>query len=218
VKTVHVVNDKGSSNEKYKIKINDVLSIRNIQDENFLSTISEAKTTGSNIFRVEDNGTAILPVIGAVAVLDLTRQEASDKIQSLYKKQLLKNPIIELTILNLKVTLLGEFSMQGNFLLERENTTLIDVIGMAGGISSKANPKTLKIIRGDRANPEIIYVNLRNINSLANPKLILQNNDIIYLEPLSIYNTSERLQSASIVLQPLLLLISSTLVVLNFAK
>lgn len=218
IKTVHVINDKGAPNEKYRIKANDALSIRNIQDDNFLSTSSVTKAATSNIFRVEDDGTVILPVINAVSVVGLTRKEASDKIQTLYKKNLLKDPLIELTVLNLKVTLFGEFGSQGNFLLEKENTSLVDILGMAGGITPKANPKTLKIIRGDRSNPEIIYVNLRNIKSLASPKLILQNNDILYIEPLPIYNTSERLQSITIVIQPLLLIVSTALLLLNFTK
>jgi len=218
IKTVHVINDKGASNEKYRIKANDALSIRNIQDDSFLSATFESKGGAANIFRVEDDGMVILPVINAVSVVGLTRKEASDKIQALYKKNLLKDPLIELTVLNLKVTLFGEFGSQGNFLLEKENTSLIDIIGLAGGITPRANPKTLKIIRGDRSNPEIIYVNLRNINSLASPKLILQNNDILYIEPLPIYNTSERLQSVSIVLQPLVLIVSTALILLNFTK
>lgn len=218
IKTIHVINDKGAANEKYRIKANDALSIRNIQDDSFLSASSGTKADVVNIFRVEDDGTVILPVINAVSVIGLTRKEASDKIQSLYKKNLLKDPIIELTVLNLKVTLIGEFGSQGNFLLEKENTSLIDILGMAGGISARANPKTLKIIRGDRSDPEIIYVNLRNIRSLASPKLILQNNDILYIEPLPIYNTSERLQTISIVLQPILLIISSALILINFTK
>jgi polysaccharide biosynthesis/export protein len=121
-------------------------------------------------------------------------------------------------VVNLKVTVLGEFTKQGNFLLEKENTTLIDIIGEAGGITARANPKTVKIIRGNRQSPEIIYVNLKDINSLANPKLILQNDDIIYMEPQGIYGTGERVQSFSTILQPVLLILNTALIIYNFTR
>jgi polysaccharide export outer membrane protein len=219
VKSVYAVNSSNLSANYYRIQPNDMLAIRNLQDIGFIST-GEANsiTNGATTFRVEADGGVILPLIGKVMVAGLSRKEATDKIQADYKKNLLKDPIIELTIVNLKVTLLGEFSSQGEFLLEDDQVTLVDIIGKAGGLSTKADPKTLKIIRGDRSNPEIIYVNLKNINSLASPKLILQNNDILYIEPLGVYNTSDRLQQATTVLQPILLVINFALIIYNFTR
>ena len=219
VKSVYAVNSSTVSANQYRIQPNDMLAIRNLQDIGFIST-GEAKgsISGATTFRVEADGGVILPLIGKVMVAGLSRKEATDKIQADYKKNLLKDPIIELTIVNLKVTLLGEFGSQGEFLLEDDQTTLIDILGKAGGLSAKADPKTLKIIRGDRSNPEIIYVNLKNINSLASPKLVLQNNDILYIEPLGVYNTSDRLQQATTVLQPILLVINFALIIYNFTR
>ncbi len=59
---------------------------------------------------------------------------------------------------------------------------MIDIIGKAGGILDDANIKTIRIIRGDRSNPELIMVNLGNINTLSDPKLKLQDGDIIIAE------------------------------------
>ena len=157
-------------------------------------------------------------MLGAVLVAGLSRKEAIEKIQNSYKKTLLKDPIIELSIVNLKVTLLGEFSTQGEFLLEDDETTLIDIIGRAGGLKETADPKSVKIVRGNRANPEIIYVNLQNINSLASPRLKLQNDDIIYIEPTGISNASQKIQSISSILQPVLLVVNFALLIYNFTK
>ena len=217
--TIYVVNSPQQSADIYTIKPHDVLAIRNLQDISFIS-LGENKgaSSAAATFIVEDDGNIVLPVIGKVLVLGLSRKQAADKVQQLYKQALLKDPIIELAIINLKVTLLGEFGSQGAFLLENENTSLIDIIAKAGGLSPRADPKTLKIIRGDRSKPEIIYVNLKNINSLSSPKLMLQNNDIIYIEPLGVYNTSERLNSISTILQPVLLIINFALIIYNFSK
>jgi len=228
IKQVYVVNDQGISDAYYKIKISDQLAIRNVQNPEFGATASGSSSTLSNTtsgtsqnilsYPVEPDGMVNLPAIGKVEVVGLTRREATIKIQDSYKQKLLKDPIIELTIVNLKVTLLGEFGKQGNFLLEKDNTSLIEIIGEAGGITKTADPKTLKIIRGDRSHPEIIYVNLTDINSLASKKLILQNNDIIVLQPTKGSALSEKLQSFNNIVQPLLVVVNLAVLIFTVTR
>lgn len=227
IKQVYVVNDQGISDAYYKIKVNDQLAIRNLQNKEFgatanNSTISNQAVSGSInntlSYLVDVDGKVNLPAIGKVEVLGLSRREAAIKIQDLYAKKLLRDPIIELSVVNLKVTLLGEFSRQGNFLLERENTTLIDIIGEAGGINKTADPKTLKIIRGDRSHPEIIYVNLNDINSLASKKLVLQNNDIIVLQQTKGSALSEKLTSVNNIVQPFLVVVNLAVLIFTLTR
>ncbi|MDN3586217.1 polysaccharide biosynthesis/export family protein [Pedobacter aquatilis] len=228
IKQVYVVNDQGISDAYYKIKVNDQLAIRNLQNKEFgASTTSNGSSNGSQVggninntfsYLVDIDGTVNLPAIGKVDVVGLSRRETAIKIQDLYAKQLLRDPIIELSVVNLKVTLLGEFSKQGNFLLERENTTLIDVIGEAGGINKTGDPKTLKIIRGDRSRPEIIYVNLNDINSLASKKLVLQNNDIIVLQQTKNAALSEKLTSLNNIVQPILVVVNLAVLIFTLTR
>ncbi|MXV52839.1 hypothetical protein GS399_17845 [Pedobacter sp. HMF7647] len=226
IKHVYVVNDHGESDSWYKIKANDLLAIQNLQNQEFGSTgaatTTASATPGNNsnsvTYPVEQDGSVNLPAIGKVEVAGLSRRQATMKIQDLYEKKLLKNPIIQLTVVNLKVTLLGEFSKQGNYLLTKDNTTLIDIIGEAGGISATADPKTVKIIRGDRANPEIIYVNLNDINSLASKKLVLQNDDIVYIQPTKSAALNSKVQNINTIVQPLLTIVNLALVILTFSR
>lgn len=226
IKQVYVVNDQGVSDGYYRIRVNDQLAVRNVQNFEFGASSSSSASisnSGGGIntilsYPVEPDSTVNLPAIGKVKVVGLTRREAALKIQELYKNQLLKDPIIELSVVNLKVTLMGEFGRQGNFLLERENTTLIDIIGEAGGISKTADPKSLKIIRGDRAHPELIYVNLNDINSLASKKLILQNHDIIIIQPTKSAAISEKMQSINNLVQPFLVVVNLALLIFTITK
>jgi polysaccharide export outer membrane protein len=78
--------------------------------------------------------------------------------------------------------MLGAFKTEGNFVLENQKTDLIDMIGKAGGISDDANVKKIRIIRGNRENPELIVADLSNVNTLSNPKLVLQDGDIVIAE------------------------------------
>lgn len=221
IKQVYVVNDAGKVDLYYTIKPNDEIAIKNVQNKEFGANTNQGnagslQTAAS--FKVDTDGFLNLPAIGNVQVSGLTKKEATLKIQNLYAQKLLNDPIITLNIINLKVTLLGEFNKQGNFLLERENTNLIDILGEAGGITKTADPKTLKIIRGDKANPEIIYVNLNEVNSLASKKLVLQNNDIIYIQNTKGAALSERLQSFNSIIQPLLVIVNLAVLIFTLSK
>lgn len=234
IKQVYVVNDQGISDAYYKIKVNDQLAIRNLQNKEFGATnsaVSSSNTTTSrsagaatggaqNVlsYQVDLDGKVNLPAIGHVEVVGLSRREAAAKIEKLYGEKLLIDPIIELTLVNLKVTMLGEFGRQGNFYMEKDNVNLIDMIGEAGGISKTADPKTLKIIRGDRSHPEIIYVNLNDINSLASKKLILQNNDIIYIQETKSSALSQKLQSVNNIIQPLLVVVNLAVLIFTVTR
>ncbi len=181
LKTVAVLNNNSNYSE-YKIKPFDKISIKNLQDPELLGARNVTVGTLPLNYKVNAEGYIILPVIGSVKISGLNKEDAKNKIEKLYSDNLFNNPIIELTINSLKVTLLGAFKVEGNIELGNEKIDLIDMIGLAGGIAEDANIKTIRIIRGDRKNPELIMVNLSNINSLSNSKLILQDGDIIIAE------------------------------------
>jgi len=213
----------------YRIKSQDILQIRNLQNVKYI--VDEAPSggasavatsgggiTGGQTYQVEDDSTVTLPVIGHVQVVGLTRAEAAKKIEGLYRKSLLKDPIIELKITNLKVTLLGEIKAQGNFPLVKDRTTLVEMIGAAGGLTEKANETNIQIIRGDQLNPQVTSINLRDIQSINDPRAVLQNGDIIYIAQNKRAIRNENLQSLSVISQPALLLLNTALIIFTLSR
>jgi polysaccharide export outer membrane protein len=213
------------SNFTYRIKPQDILQIRNLQSVKYIvdeAPSNEGNTSGGNAaagqtFQVDDDGTVALPVIGHVNVAGLTRTEAAKLIEGLYRKSLLKDPIIELKIVNLKVTLLGEIKGQGNYPLTKDRTTLVEMIGEAGGLTDKANETNVEIIRGDQANPQVTLINLRNIQSINDPRAILQNGDIIYIAQNKRAVRNDHLQNLSVITQPVLLLLNTALIIFTLS-
>src|SRR3569833_1165629 len=165
-----VLKNSGNGTSDYRIRSQDILQIRNLQNIKYI--VEETPTTTSNTnssitvrsqgqtYQVEDDGCVALPVIGRILVAGLTRTEAMKLIEDDYRKDVLKDPIIDLKIVNLKVTLLGEVKSQGNFPLVKDKTNLIEMIGAAGGLTDRANEKNIKIIRGNPKNPQITEVDL----------------------------------------------------------
>jgi polysaccharide export outer membrane protein len=81
----------------YSIQVQDILEIKNLQNIEYIA--SEQGKTNANLYnqgmnyQVENDGTIALPIIGRIPIAGLTRIEASRKIEQLYQKELLKNPI-----------------------------------------------------------------------------------------------------------------------------
>jgi polysaccharide export outer membrane protein len=209
----------------YRIKAQDMLQIRNLQSIKYIvdeipSNASGSGSGGSNggqTFQVDDDGTVALPAIGHVKVAGLTRPEAAKQIEELYRKNLLKDPIIELKIVNLKVTILGEIKGQGNYTLIKDRTTLVEMIGEAGGLTDKANEANVKIIRGDQKNPQVTEINLRDIQSINDPRAILQSGDVIYIAQNKRAVRNEKLQNLSVITQPVLLLLNTALIIFTLS-
>lgn len=208
----------------YKIQPQDILQVRNLQNISYITGDGGGGGSqggsggGGQTYQVEEDGTVALPVIGHVQVAGLTRMEATKVIEDLYRKTLLKDPIIEVKIVNLKVTLLGEVKSQGNLPLVKDRTTLVEMIGEAGGLTDKANERNVQIIRGDPKSPQVITVNLRNINSISNPATILQNGDIVYVAQNKRAIRTDKLTNFSTIIQPALIVLNTALIIYTLAK
>jgi polysaccharide export outer membrane protein len=210
---------------EYHIKSQDILEIRNLQNSKSIVDLNPSTTvvnsqgsasTQPETFQVEEDGTVALTGLGHVQVAGLTRFEAQKMIESLYHKSVLKDPIIALKIVNLKVTILGEIKSQGNYPLIKDKTTLVELIGEAGGLTDKANEKNVKIIRGTEKKPKVIEIDLNNIRSINDPSTILQSGDIIYVAQSGRAARGDNLQNFSTLFQPVLILFNTVLIIFTF--
>jgi polysaccharide export outer membrane protein len=102
----------------------------------------------TNEVRVSGEGKITVPLIGEVQVKSLTATEIGRKLAALFADGYIRNPQVSVFILEYKskkVTVLGEFTKPG--LIEmRGNSTLMEVISSAGGITVNAG-ETLYIQR-----------------------------------------------------------------------
>ncbi|MES2267293.1 MAG: polysaccharide biosynthesis/export family protein [Bacteroidota bacterium] len=211
----------------YHIQPQDVLQIRNLQNLKYIVDESPVATNSGptnmvagqgQTYQVEEDGTVALPAIGHVQVGGLTRTQATKLIEDLYRKTLLKDPIIELRVVNLKVTLLGEVKAPGNFPIVKDNTTLVEILGQAGGLTAGANEKNIKIIRGRDKDRKVAEIDLSNINSLSDPRTLLQNGDIIYVAQNKRAIRGENLQSFNTWIQPALLFLNTALIIFTLSR
>jgi polysaccharide export outer membrane protein len=211
----------------YRIQPQDILQIRNMQEsKNLVDLAAGSGTAGSQAasalqgetYEVDDDGTIPLTGVGRVKVSGLTRLEARKYLEDIYNKEYLKKALFDVKLLNLKVTVLGEVKSPGNYVLTKDNTKLIDMLGEAGGLTEKANEQNIQIIRGEQQTPDITTVNLRETNTLHDSRTILANNDVIYVAQNKPAIRAQKVQNFSVIAQPALLLINTALIIFTLAR
>lgn len=219
---VYIINKKntGDTSYIYRIKIGDRITIQFLNNYDLTKTsfsLDESSNGTDAGYVIDREGFVNLPLIGKVQLIGLSREEAARKLEKSYAT-VLNNPIIKLSIVNIKVNLLGEVGRQGKYLIDREGMTLVDLITEAGGFTNRAKKKAVRIIRGDPRNPEVIIVNLRKVGILRYQEIKMQDNDIVVVDPARIYELTDPLQASGVALQPFLFIVNTFAILYSVTK
>ena len=90
--------------------------------------------------RVDENGTISFPLIGTVAVAGASTSVAQERIAKLLRDGgFMVAPHVTISVLQVRgsqVTVLGEVAKPGRFPLDSTDSRLLDMIALAGGITS----------------------------------------------------------------------------------
>lgn len=131
---------------------------------------------------VRPDGTVEFPLVGVINVLGLTRLDLENKLEERYST-IYNDPFIVLSVTNRRVFVFMGLDGAQVIPLPRENTTLIEVIALAGGISKNAKSHKIRVIRGDLDAPTIKKVDLSTIDGLKDANFLVQPNDMVVVEP-----------------------------------
>ncbi|MDH5379871.1 MAG: polysaccharide biosynthesis/export family protein [Cyclobacteriaceae bacterium] len=130
-----------------------------------------------NIYLVDKNGNVKLPMIGDVLLLDMDVRSAESFIENEFTK-FYDKLYVTIQFKNKRVYVLG--ASGGKVIpLENENTTLIEVIALAGGIDNTGNAGNIRLIRGE----EVLLADLTTFEGYKAADRIVQHGDIVYIEP-----------------------------------
>lgn len=179
---------------EYKIAANDVLSLRLFTNNGFRlidvtndENMQQIQQLNLGInYIVEYDGIVNLPIIGRVAIAGKTLREAELYLEELYEDVYI-DPFIMLNISNRRVTVFpGDYGSGIVITLENNNVTLLEALARAGGISKDGKAYKVKLIRGNLKDPSIYLIDLSTIEGVKKANIILQANDIIYVEPMPV--------------------------------
>lgn len=177
---------------EYRISANDRIEFRLFANDGFklidLTSLGDGNNRNmlnrNNIeYLVEHDGKVKLPILGRVPLEGLTIREAEQKLEDLYS-EFYNSPFVMIRVVNRRVIVFpGEGGAAKVITLNNNNTTLIEAIAQAGGIMRTGKAKKIKLIRGDLDNPQIYHINLREMKGISDANIIMQANDIVYIEP-----------------------------------
>jgi len=147
------------------------------------SSLNEQSGGGTPInYLVDIDGNIDYPVLGKIKLLGLTVEEA----KMLLKEKLsgyLKDPIINIRILNFEITVLGEVRAPGTYTVSGERVSLLKALGMAGDLTIKGKRDNILVIRDFNGTKTYTRVDLRNKELFDSPVYFLTQNDVVYVEP-----------------------------------
>jgi len=179
-----------------------------------IDILGQEGTTGNSVqairqfgfdYLVEQDGFVKLPTLGLVKLSDMTIREAQDFLQEKYL-EFYRKPFVILSVVNNRVIVSPGQGGQAEVVNIRDNMTVIEVLARAGGIATRGNASKVKVIRDMGDHKEVYKIDLSTIEGIYDGGLIVQANDIIYVEP-----TPEIAREVLRDITPIISLITSTL-------
>jgi len=133
-------------------------------------------------YLVRQDGKSNLPLVGEILVEGLTIVQFEDTISALLSKNFL-NPFVQIRLSNQRVFFFGDRGVASVIYLQNTNTSLIEVIALAGGISPNSRSNSIKVMRRtNKGKREIYKIDLSTIVGLKEAEMIVQGNDFIYVD------------------------------------
>lgn len=133
-------------------------------------------------YRVNQQGEITIPYLGKITVSGITTDELAAKLTA-ELEQYLKQPVVNIRILNFKVSVLGDVVRPDVFSIQNERITIMEALGLAGDLTITAKRKNVLLIREIDGKRQFLPIDLTSKNLFSSPYYYLQNNDVIYVEP-----------------------------------
>lgn len=188
--------DSAAANAReYRLGGNDIIDFRLFANDGFklidITTLTNTNGAGTSLIRqgfeyqLDFNGVVRLPMVGAISLKGMTIREAELHLEQLYSTYYVK-PFAIIRIINRRVIVFpGEPGAARVIELTNNNTTLIEALAQAGGISENGKAHKIRLIRQttNPNDPKVYKIDLSNMNNIAQANIVVQSNDIIYVEP-----------------------------------
>lgn len=203
--------------EDYKIPKNAFITVKIFSNDGFkIIDLTTSANNGANNIRfeyeytVDSEGYVKLPLIGRIKIAGYTTNEAQTLLEQIYTTYYVK-PFVTVKVTNKRAIVFPGNGGDAKVInIVNNNTTVLEMLALSGGISIDGKAYKVKLIRTEdnSPKPKVYLMDLSKIDGIAAGKTVVHANDIIYVEPR--YRVARTLVSE---IAPILSLFSTTLLI-----
>lgn len=204
-RNIVLIQDKSGSNsypaletitEKYKLQPNDYLFINVTSPDPKLSTFFNPIqiTTGNAYnqqreyfyYQIDDSMNINFPITGKISLRGCSVAEARTKIYTQISNYLSDFTLIVRLASN-SFAIVGEVNKQGQYTMARDQITIFDALAQAGGFTSFAKRKEVKLVRRtESGETKTAILDLTRDDIINSEYYYIYPNDILYVRPMKI--------------------------------
>lgn len=133
-------------------------------------------------YLIASDGTIEFPQLGTLKLAGLTRLEAVLFLKEKLRPFLL-DPVVNMQLVNFKVTVLGEVKRPGKISVKNERITIVEALGSVGDATLWGKRENVLVIRETEQGKTYTRIDLTSEKMFQSPVYYLQQNDVVYVEP-----------------------------------
>lgn len=135
-------------------------------------------------YLVTESGTITFPILGELYVVGLPQDSLAHIIeQMLIEKRYLNDPIVTVTLLNFRVSVVGEVSSPQELHITGNRLTIFEALAMCGDVSLYGRRDHVSVLRDRDGKTRVIDIDLTKKSLFDSEAYYLQSNDVVYIEP-----------------------------------
>ena len=175
-------------NYEPEIQVGDLLTINvSALDNEAVTPFNLVENSGSRNamvvrYLVNIDGELNFPVIGKLKAEGLT----SKQLNALLVKRLsvyIQNPIVNIRLVNFKISVLGEVREPGSFPIPNERVSILEAISLAGDLTIQGKRNNVLLVREEKGKRVFVNIDLTNKALFNSPYYYLAQNDVLYVTP-----------------------------------
>jgi len=131
---------------------------------------------------VDTDSNIIFPQLGKISTKGENIETFRDKLTVLLEKYI-KDPIVDVKLVNFKVSISGEVAKPGTYVIPEGNATILSALALAGDATPYGIRQNVLLIRNVDGQITQQRIDLTSAKFINSPYYYLKQNDIIYVQP-----------------------------------
>lgn len=134
-------------------------------------------------YLVDNSGFIEYPILGKIKVAGLTKSELINYLKQQFKPYLKSDPVININILNYKISITGEVARPGSFIISSERISLPEALALGGDLTIFGKRSNIIVLRDINGIKTINRIDITKTDFIKSEFYYLTQNDVVYVEP-----------------------------------